>query len=73
MQVQETHTYVCVKLYKNIPTQTVPSINNRNKMLFSFKHVCTVTDERLSDIASVAFVTFIAVEPNVWFKLWSNT
>ena len=34
-------TYVCVKLYNVIPTHTVPSINKRNKMLFSFKQDST--------------------------------
>lgn len=61
------HTYVCVKLYKNIPTQTVPNINKRNNMLFSFKQVCTVTDERLPESAAVTFVAFTAVGPDVWF------
>lgn len=38
---ESSETYVFVKLNNVIPTQTVPSINRRNKTLFSFRQSST--------------------------------
>lgn len=63
-------TYVCLKLYNVIPTQTVPSINKRNSILFSFKQVGFVKEAVFSDPEAVTFDVFDAVVVNmgVWFK-----